>query len=500
MSEPPERIDVVKTLADAFKWVEHDLAILESLARAGRIGHTLKRRLRTLSLSTSFSGTGGPENAVNAIEKAIRCFYGGGDDDLKPQNDWAVEWFDESRAELQMLPNAPKHIFTDITAFLRLGVQVEMRELAPHMSFDKLRDLLIKGAQRLFTDAAYCVRCRKYCKVWASDLHVAGTPCVAWSSFGTHAAASGPTVLAFMVWILMRRRLQEPAVLHENVPDFEAQLLQDLLGDLYVVSSCVVSAAKRGQLAERERRFTWLLHKKFFLPRVQQPLVPWDLAFVSHFTRSLETTWRVVFELATEEEIKEEVLWASRRKECVSEASEGLLDAAVADFSLVLSGYEAQNLRRYEQNFGGQGVCNLLQNPLTRPVTNSTKPYLQTLIRNCFPMYSHEFKRWLTGRESLATNCYVSYPCLSQHGEQTSFMFDWADFGLPPRQRHHLFAQAGDGMSLPCVGLALLWYLHLDLRDTAQESLQVSPFLRKLTRTLTDSPRSKRARGQDGPC
>ena len=87
MSEPPERIDVVKTLADAFKWVEHDLAVFESLT-GGSIGERLKRRLRGFSISTSFSGTGGPENAMDCILNAVRHFYG--DSDLEARNDWAI--------------------------------------------------------------------------------------------------------------------------------------------------------------------------------------------------------------------------------------------------------------------------------------------------------------------------------------------------------------------------------------------------------------------------
>ena len=401
-----------------------------------------------------------------------------------------------------MLPNAPKHIFTDITAFVRPGAQDDMREWAPHMTFAKLRDLLFKGENVMFTDKAYCIRCRKYCQVHRSSVQVAGTSCVAWSSFGTHAQASGPTVLSFMVWILMRRRLQEPAVLHENVPDFEPELLVDLLGDLYIVSSCVVSAAGLGQLAERQRRFTWLLHKKLLLPRVAR-LVPWDSAFVERFLRSLETTWRVLFELATEQEIAEEVQWAAKRKDRVVSATvaeqslDRVVEAALTDFSLVMNAWEAANAKGYLELGAQNSVCNLGQHPELRPVCDWDKPYLHTLIRNCFPMYSHAHKRWLTGRESLAAHCYTCYPSLSQHGEKTSFMFERADFGLPPRQRHHLFAQAGDGMSLPSVGLALLWYLHLDLGPTPQESLQSSSFLRQLSSTLSSPARARKRTRRD---
>ena len=45
-----------------------------------------------------------------------------------------------------------------------------------------------------------------FCLCEPADIHVAGTPCIAWSTFGRRSGASGPTLLCFMVWVYQRPR------------------------------------------------------------------------------------------------------------------------------------------------------------------------------------------------------------------------------------------------------------------------------------------------------
>eukprot|EP00959_Pyramimonas_sp_CCMP1952_P088587 1853350-Pyramimonas_sp.AAC.2 len=76
-------------------------------------------------MSTSFSGTGGAENATDALCKACDFFFGGA---ARVQHEWACEWLDESRYELAVLPDPPKLIFSDITDFLVIGFQQDLRD------------------------------------------------------------------------------------------------------------------------------------------------------------------------------------------------------------------------------------------------------------------------------------------------------------------------------------------------------------------------------------
>ena len=141
---------------------------------------------------------------------------------------------------------------------------------------------------------------------------------------------------------------------------------------------------------------------------------------------------------------------------------------------------EAQFLRRYEE-LGEHGCVSLHSDPDQRFMATKGKDTLYCVIRKNHPLYSIPHHRWLVPRETLATNTYVVYGGQSQHGETTSFMFDRASFGFPPRARHHMFFQAGDGMSLPSIGVALLWMLMHPLlpreRDAMKRSIILSCFV-----------------------
>ena len=133
-------------------------------------------------------------------------------------------------------------------------------------------------------------------------------------------------------------------------------------------------------------------------------------------------------------------------------------------------------MRCYEEQGCEHGVVSLQSDPDHRLMATKGKDTLYCVIRNNHPLFSIPHHRWLVPRETLATNTFVVYGGQSQHGETTSFMFDRASFGFPPRARHHMFVQAGDGMSLPSVGVALLWMLMHPLLPREREEVQ-KPFI-----------------------
>ena len=56
---------------------------------------------------------------------------------------------------------------------------------------------------------------------------------------------------------------------------------------------------------------------------------------------------------------------------------------------------------------------------------------------------------------------------------------------MPPRMRHHMYGQAGDGMSLPMISVALLWlYSQFELPMTTEPSVVMSGFLGTMGRAL----------------
>ena len=359
----------VESLQDAFRWVEFNLGVLQRECSLDGIA----TRLRNTRLSTSFSGTGGAENALDAIVHGLRRFTPGGCS--PPTNEFAVEWFDESRYELRMLRNPPKHVFTDICDFIHPSFSQELKGAATNMSYESLRSLLTQRGKCLLEMSAFCVVCGKRCTATRCDVHVAGTPCVAWSRLGKREFASGVTLLPFMIWVGMRRALQETCVLHENVQDFDTGLFEELLGDLYVVKTCILNAAHFGQHTERVRRFTWLMHKTSFVQRLRNgtPLVDWDSRFVDKFRRELRTTWSDLFELASPEEILEEARWAAARKDVPPVA--GTLTHAT-NFENLLLDYETRFLRRYKEMGCVASVVGLHSNPDERIASNKSKTHL----------------------------------------------------------------------------------------------------------------------------
>ena len=513
----PTAVAFVDSIEDAYKWVQHSLHIAEQIGDGS--GKRISDALARLSVSTSFSGTGGAENALDALSKGCDAYYGRRDADYI--NAWACEYSDESRHELMMLDNGPRCIFGDIVDFVVLGFRQDLREQGPRMHYSDVERLFLQGGKKLVSLFAKCAKCGRQCEATKCTLHVAGTPCVAWSSMGTRAYASGATVIAFFVWLSMRRQLQEPWVLHENVPAFAHELLQSVLGDMYLVYSCVVNASQVGQLAERPRRLTWLVHRTVISVTHFRP---WDFTYATLFNRILRSSWKELFRqhttfdknnqkatkksnrLASPSEIADEVRWAARRD--ISPLHGQDLeddDDAVSQIPMQNTFSESEGFYKHLNGYidGGHTDCvlSLSQNPAEMPTSNFGKSTLHTLIRNNHPMFSPAHQRWMVPREALASNTYAVYRHLSQHGETTSFMYQREAFSLPPRKRHCIFMQAGDGMSLPSIGVALLWALPHMASWTGTPGgsilLQTKPALRALKLVRNHSTESQKSADAD---
>ena len=76
----PEQIPDVRSLSDAARWLEHSLAVLlrsvEDDQRKLAVLKRMSKCMQRLTLSTAFSGTGGPENALNSIAHGLKHFTG----------------------------------------------------------------------------------------------------------------------------------------------------------------------------------------------------------------------------------------------------------------------------------------------------------------------------------------------------------------------------------------------------------------------------------------
>ena len=99
-----------------------------------------------------------------------------------------------------------------------------------------MKKTLIETAGTM-THRATCTLCKaSRCSMPTACLHVAGTPCVDWSSMpgSSHSKECGNSALPFYAWAALRYLVQYLVIVHENVPSFDPSLLEYLLGSVYV--------------------------------------------------------------------------------------------------------------------------------------------------------------------------------------------------------------------------------------------------------------------------
>jgi site-specific DNA-cytosine methylase len=87
-------------------------------------------------------------------------------------------------------------------------------------------------------------------------IHIAGTPCTAWSDMGLLDGENAISTAYFLVWIGLRLLCEEPIVIQENVVGFPKWLIADLL-PMYFVEWIVLSPYSLGWPIERQRQ--WLV-------------------------------------------------------------------------------------------------------------------------------------------------------------------------------------------------------------------------------------------------
>eukprot|EP00959_Pyramimonas_sp_CCMP1952_P389254 8156014-Pyramimonas_sp.AAC.1 len=112
------------------------------------------------------------------------------------------------------------------------------------VTLDHLRPLLNRHAA--VREYASCSRCRAHCAHPRGKVHWAGTPCPDWAPIGTNERDAGQSSCLLMVWALLRRRMQEAIIAHENSHRFDVNVLQELLGDMYAVTSVIIEPCELG--------------------------------------------------------------------------------------------------------------------------------------------------------------------------------------------------------------------------------------------------------------
>eukprot|EP00959_Pyramimonas_sp_CCMP1952_P469892 9495740-Pyramimonas_sp.AAC.1 len=320
----PERQLIVRDLVQANRWAEHNLE--RALAYVKAQGRELSLEViantaASTTLSTCFSGTGGGELVAHGgalcIQHFLRAQQGErGDDlaDLSCKTLWACDVDTECQRELQLLPHPPTCIFRDVTLCMNRAASAQLHLHGGTMRYNDLQKVMkhpkLVGA--VMQRGACIMHPDQECRIEKADVHIAGTECVVWSSQGSRQGCIGKKVTPWVAWVAMRRATREPVIFRENVAVFPLELLEQELGDLYVVvpsMSAIVCPSRFGQPCARSRRLTIMWLKEYVSVGAREGLIlgsSFD-SFCKSAERRCDITWGSYFR-ADEDEINEEYL------------------------------------------------------------------------------------------------------------------------------------------------------------------------------------------------
>ncbi len=250
-----------------------------------------------LVLTTSYSGQGCPEAAVEMLQNYLQEFG----IMLSVRTHSATDANAVCRRVLQMHTGSgkPQHVFREILDIIptelrsKLAAKAPMlrRRLDEHVAEVTKRHGAAEGAasrsvqvkrlgsryvryvaRRLesvdLARRAWCDRHDRECdllpSVSAQCLHIecAGTTCVAWGGLGAHYQWLDDSSLPCLVWCTWVKRVAPHIVVHECTRTFDHHTLQHLMGADYWVSSCVTCPTDGGVPSRRPRKYTVALHRR----------------------------------------------------------------------------------------------------------------------------------------------------------------------------------------------------------------------------------------------
>ena len=411
-------VPVVKNVQDAFNFVHHQCQAFGGDNFVDAVCHNLHSGL---GISTAFSGVGAPETAGMMLVNYIRAHYGR---EVPFHADSALEWNAESRAELMCARHKPRHMYVDACEFLVCDIRKRVMLAADsgQLSVQQLAEAVLQpGAVK---PVAECVVCGSpQCVVPKSACHIAGTPCVDFSPMpgASGKGALGSSGLPYFCWLALRLLLQEGCIIHENVENFDIQLLTRYLDRLYIVTTAILHLPSLGFPIRRTRRLTICVHRSKVVVRL-----PWSVTVAHQCQRRCAIDF-VAFMIADASEIEEERKWAAGRKQQKKGCRKvvdvpALMEAAdVRDSRMVqaLNETEMKHLRTYRKKWP-QCAYMLGQNPLA-VAAHSTKSVLMCQIKNQHITFVDGMDRWITGRELLSLQGFPTHPLLQQNGDITSF-------------------------------------------------------------------------------
>lgn len=292
---------------DSMAWASHAAAKVEQVSGRAFFAQFAGQ---TLTISSSCSGVLTPELAAHIGCHAINQRLAPESQAFRVQPLFAVEKNAKCQEEILHLPGdqKPRHVFADQLSFLGGDVRAKCNA-KPQAA----RHLIMASAS---LGCAWCVRHGAYCKAERADLHVAGTPCVAHSSFGLRGGFDDPVNQVFYAWALQRIALKEPHIIHENVEDFGEEVMTQLLGKWYRWTRVVVTPLELGWPTRRTRQFLHGRLRGLHVPLVKELGSSLAEIIKACFHRDFDYTQRH-YCIATDSELEADLAWAESRQKAL---------------------------------------------------------------------------------------------------------------------------------------------------------------------------------------
>ena len=462
---------------------------------------------RTLTTSSAFSGIGSDAAADACIAAAARdVLHELGHNQQPPLRFislYNIEIVGTCRNEVLSGPDPPRCMFGDILEFappkLR-GLCMRAMADAKHQNgqdtihMEQLREALPKAVPKL---TGYCFVHDRVCRLRRAYRHVAGTPCVDHSRFGPRKRSSGPTEVLFLLWVSIRRALQDYIVIHENVPQFGKESLEEHLGDLYyIVRLHDIHPHLFGWPQRRDRQLCVLVLREWansFLPAPDTGMLRDHFAFEQHFKlmelvafmgfrliiirriiimvmiiiiiivtimimiitiRHCDITWRS-FLVSPRSDLEKEWQWSASRPGVQKRRREtDNFNDDENSFKYMLTTVERERLVTYSAKYPGC-VFDLGQNPESHAMV-SDKKRLHCLIKGTGLLFIAEKDRWMTPTEVLTA---MGWPIVegSRSAACNAVTIFAADRPAPPARSHSsMVSQAGNAIHIGVLGVVQL--------------------------------------------
>ena len=205
--------------------------------------------LCTMSSSSSFfSGIGTAELAWQVIGNALRArgvpFH--------MRNEFVCE--KDGDCQSLLLKQPVQHVFSDICGAVPLLVDMDEGATFEH----KLNAIM---ASPICT-TVWCLRCSQYCFMGPSQVDTSGSPCQDFSRAGLQLGRNGGRIHLVLIWIRWHMVWETPVIIHENVPQFDLDIIMSMMSNTYHVFAVECSPEDVGfSICRRTRMYVAMLHR-----------------------------------------------------------------------------------------------------------------------------------------------------------------------------------------------------------------------------------------------